>query len=48
MVRTFYGFAFGLAWGLGYYLDNPNLPLQKTRNFIWRDARYDIYRQSHF
>ena len=28
-LELFYGFAFGLAWGLAYYLDNPNLPLPK-------------------
>lgn len=28
-IELFYGFAFGLAWGLAYYLDNPNLSLSK-------------------
>jgi membrane protease YdiL (CAAX protease family) len=29
-LELFYGFAFGLAWGLAYYLDNPNFLYQKN------------------
>ncbi len=28
-IELFYGFAFGLAWGLAFYLDNPSFSLQK-------------------
>lgn len=28
-LELFYGFAFGLAWGLAFYLDNPSFTLPK-------------------
>ena len=28
-LELFYGFAFGLAWGLAYYIDDPETPLPK-------------------
>lgn len=28
-LELFYGFAFGLAWGLAYYIDSPDISLPK-------------------